>query len=1185
MPIFQRVSVRIAKLLLLLLLASFCSTFSYGAAADRITGSLTSGRTVTLEGHLARRALPQFDQGPIDPATRLDMITLIASPTAVQQKALTQLLAQQQDPKSLNYHRWLTPEQYADRFGLSRNDAQQIAAWLKAQGFSEIHVARGRNWVSFSGTAAQVQSSFSTEIHNYNVNGEMHYANATAPAIPAALAGIVTGLRGLHDFYPKPMGIGRNAEMRPYYDSSVYGDLVAPGDIATIYDINALYSAGIDGTGETLAVMGQTDIYLADIADFRSGFGLPAIACTTNGEGVITACNDPHFQYVLNGPDPGLSTKGDIKEADLDLEWAGAVARGAQLIYVNSSNTLASYYYSIDNDLAPVISLSYGECESDDNDIAGDETELQTANSEGITFVNASGDSGAAECDYFATVTSGNLATQGLAVSYPASSPEVTGVGGTAIPFTDLTGTYWGTSNGTFGGTALSYIPEQAWNDDLEFAQYCVPNANTDYCKQGGSTAHSGWVPITSEATAQTDISIASSGGGASNCAFLNHAGQCFAGFTQPSWQTVTVPSQASARFSPDVSFLSTPNFPGYIICTQLSELGLSGSGSSCAPGGTAGITDALNLDARSISGGTSISTPLFAGIVALLNQYLAGASSPGLGNVNPTLYALAETPSNKAFHPVTTGDNNVYCEVGTPSSEPSGIQCPGSGVFGFAASNADATTGYNLVTGLGSVDVNNLALAWAASRSSSSVSLGATPSQPYQSESVTLTATTTPSTAIGNVTFNNGATVLGTASLSTGTASLVISTLPVAANSITATYNGDGGLSSSTSSAVTVTVVPAFTLSSSAGTVTVNPGQSGSATITVAQASGFSGALTFSCSGLPSGASCTFTPNGTTHASVALTIATAASTPGGSTPITITATTGGSSPLTNTTQITLAVEEFTLSANSSTITVVAGQSGSSNITVAPANGFSQALTFSCSGLPSGATCAFTPNGTTQTTVALSVATTASMGASSGSISITATTSGSNPSTNTAQITLTVTPGPSFAIAAGATSYQVKQGQSVTATVMMTGSNGFNSSVTYTCTDPASESTCTGPSAATTAASVTFNITTTAPTSAALVPFNTGMRVFYAALLPGLGIVFAAKPRRRWLRGMRLLSLILMLGFSTAWLASCGGGSGGGESGTPNPGTPTGSYTITVNATAGGTAPSSGPVTFTLAVQ
>ncbi len=447
--------------------------------------------------------------------------------------------------------------------------------------------------------------------------------------------------------------------------------------------------------------MGQTDIYLADITDFRTGFGMSAISCTTNSSNVITACSDPHFSYVLDGVDPGLSTNGDISEADLDLEWSGAVARGAQLIYVNSTDTFNSYYYAVSQNLAPVISLSYGFCEFADTLLSSDESVLQQANLQGITFVNSSGDSGAAECDDSSTVTATSLATQGIAVSYPASSASVTGVGGTAIPLANFTSTYWGTTNGTDGGTALSYIPEQAWNDNSEIFQFCQANPTNTFCSTGNGTG----TAITSAVTSQNAIGISSTGGGASNCSVhtVNNTA-CVSGFPKPSWQTVTITGQTT-RLTPDVSFLATPNFPGFIFCTPLSELqNTSATTSSCA----SGISNAVENNG-SLIGGTSASAPIFAGMVALLNQYTA---SPGLGNVNPMLYSMAGTPSNSAFHPVTVNSNTVYCVAGTPSTQPVALQCPGTGVLGFQASNSDPTTGYNMVTGLGSVDVNNLAVA-----------------------------------------------------------------------------------------------------------------------------------------------------------------------------------------------------------------------------------------------------------------------------------------------------------------------------------------------------------------------------------------------------------------------------------------------------------------------------------------
>jgi subtilase family serine protease len=404
-----------------------------------------------------------------------------------------------------------------------------------------------------------------------------------------------------------------------------------------------------------------------------------------------------------------------LTEADLDIEWSGAVARNAQIIYVNApvSSTTGgvwdAWYYAVDNLIAPVISLSYGSCEFFDNNVLdatgqplSDEVELMKANSEGITFLNSTGDAGAAECDgpTNSQTTPANLAVGGLAAAYPASSPEVTGVGGTAVTYpAGFSATYWGTANGPDGGSAQNApLPETSWNDDEELI----------LLQSGTDAAY--W---------QEHYAIVSTGGGPSNCAEQSaDNSNCVAGFGQPSWQTVTLSGQSGARFSPDVSLAASPNFPGYIFCTPQNAWisGSSTTSSTCVSGiaGALALNDTSGNPAPSLVGGTSASTPVMAGIVVLLNQYL-GAS--GLGNINPTLYSLAATPSNLAFHPVTTGDNNVFCEVGQPLAPwPVAMQCPAAGVFGYSASTSDALTGYNLVTGLGSVDVANLAVAWADS-------------------------------------------------------------------------------------------------------------------------------------------------------------------------------------------------------------------------------------------------------------------------------------------------------------------------------------------------------------------------------------------------------------------------------------------------------------------------------------
>lgn len=875
---------RRACVYLLLIATIFCS-LSFAVTPDRISGSLTAGQTVTLSGNVHRKALPQYDQGPVDPAFQLTYMTLLTTSTPSQIKALQDLLAQQQDRKSVNYHKWLTPEQWADRFGLSNNDVRKLTTWLKSQGFTILSVAHGRNWIVFAGTAAQVQNTFGAEIHHYKVDGEAHFANSTAPRVPAALSGIVTGITGLNNFRLKPMNVkSTRAALAKYYDNIFSTpDFIAPGDIATIYDINALITAGFDGTGQTLAVAGQTDVYLADLNDFRTGFNLPTISCTADSNGqVTTSCNTSNFQYILNGPDPGVSL-GDLTEADLDLEWSAAVARGAKIIYINSGGTangvFDAWHYAIDNNVAPVISLSYGNCEFNDNFVLSstgvplaDELELMKANSQGITFLNSSGDSGAAECDPSQDAATGNLAIGGIAVSYPASSPEVTGVGGTAITYPGgFASNFWSTTNGANGGSAQNPpLPETSWNDDEELALAF------------GQFNAEGW---------QQNYAIVQTGGGASNCAeqTANNL-SCQAGFPQPSWQTVTVPGQASVRFSPDVSLLGSPNFPGYIFCVASDAwIGGSSTASTCAGGIPAALalTDSNGNPAPSVVGGTSASTPVFAGIVTILNQYLS--ASGGLGNINPMLYTLAKN-SPSAFHQVTTGDNDVYCEVGTPTSMPTALQCPAAGVLGFSASNADSTTGYNLVTGLGSVDANNLATAWLAALPGFSMSAGAAnPTSVSAGNSATTTVTITPQNGFsGTVNFScSGTTGVScsfnptTVSGSGSTQATIQTTADMATGATTVTVKGtSGAVSSSTSVNLTVmATTQSYTLTPANTSYQVAQGSNATVNVTLTPTNGFNLPVTYTCTDSVSESTCTG-PNGpTTSTAVSFTVTTTAPT------------------------------------------------------------------------------------------------------------------------------------------------------------------------------------------------------------------------------------------------------------------------------------------------------------------
>jgi hypothetical protein len=587
----------------------------------RIAADVDESQRAQLRGNLHPLARPQFDQGKVDPSFKLERITMMLQPTAAQQADLDRLLAAQQNPTSRNFHQWLAPEQYAERFGIAQSDLNKVTAWLQAQGFDIVEISRSRNWIAFNGTGAQVESSFHSEVHNYTTNGNMFFANSAEPSVPAAFAGVVAGFRGLNNFPIKPRGLESvGAAVQPDFTSSVSGNnYISPGDFATIYDLNPLYSNTpvIDGTGQKIAIVGQSNVVLADIAKFRALSGLPA--------------NVPQVKLVTGSTDPGI-VDGDVQESSIDIEWAGAVAKNATIIFVYSGNgAFDSLAYAISNNLAPVIGVSYGACEPQfsASDFSALVALAQQANAQGITIISSTGDGGATDCD-------GDLghfpAILGLNVDVPASFPYVTGVGGTA--FNEGNSVYW-KAKGTTDviSSALAYIPEKVWND-----------------------------------SAQSESKLAAGGGGAS------------AIFGKPAWQTGSGVPGDGARDVPDVSVNASTVHDSYLVCTQIHATTGAPLTSGCQNGFRNSTTD-LNLTAF---GGTSFGAPTFAGIVALINQKTA---SSGQGNINYILYPLAAS-SPAAFHDITTGDNTSPCITGSEN-------CPNGGSIGFtAATGYDPSTG-----------------------------------------------------------------------------------------------------------------------------------------------------------------------------------------------------------------------------------------------------------------------------------------------------------------------------------------------------------------------------------------------------------------------------------------------------------------------------------------------------------
>ncbi len=693
------------------------------AQQDRITTAIDSRRPVVYRGSVPRLAQPQDDQGAVDPEFRLGNITLMLGPSAAQQAAMEQLLAEQQDPASPHFHDWLTPEAYADQFGASAADLDKIATWLRSEGFTVKYTARGRDFISFSGTASQVQIALHTSIHRFRSGGKTHFANSADFSLPAAIAPLVTGVLGLHDFHPR----APHKRMASDFSSADGTNFLLPDDFAAIYNLLPLYNYGYTGAGQSIAIVGQSDIDLGDIEAFRDTWDLPGLP----------------IQMVSVGNYPGINE--DSVEADLDLEWAGATARFAQLIYVYSDDAGYAATFAIDNNLAPVLSESFGLCEaqavSNGMSLLSLEAEAQKANSMGITWLASSGDSGAAVCDPDAPI-----ASHGLAVGIPASVPEVTAVGGTE--FNEGSLTYWSASNGPYGGSALSYIPEVSWNDTV------------------------------------ANGSLAASSGGLS------------AYYKKPTWQTGPGVPNDGARDVPDISLNASDVHDAYVVVTGGQAVGI---------------------------GGTSASSPALAGILAVLNQFLVAnkvQAKAGLGNINPKLYNLAAGTSG-SIHDVIGGNNIVPCQSGTQDCV--------NGSFGYTAGK-----GYDLVTGLGSVDAYTLITTWAGLPvTATTMTLTANPATILASGSAVLTATVKAATGTisptGPVSFSMGGTVLGAATLSgsggTATASITVfgSQLLTPSNTVQVSYAGSPTFSAS-SAAATLNLGTPTVNSSETLTVTPNP-------------------------------------------------------------------------------------------------------------------------------------------------------------------------------------------------------------------------------------------------------------------------------------------------------------------------------------------------------------------------
>ena len=407
-----------------MLLLAFAGTL-YAQVGPRIVGRPDNSAVVRIPGTTHPFVAIATEIGRVPGSMPMERMLLHLTSSPEREAALVQLLADQQDPSSPRYHAWLTPEQFGEQFGAAREDIDAITGWLGSQGFQVTEVAAGRRSIEFSGAVQQVEAAFHTQIHFYQWDGRRHTANDTDISIPAALAPVVAGVASLHNFGARPLHHFLSA---PVAQTDFTGGIrgLSPYDFAAIYDVSPLWTAGFDGTGQSIAIVGESDIKVSDVTGFRALFGLPA--------------NSPTI--VVNGKDPGI-VSGDETESDLDVEWAGAVAKGATIKFVTSASTGAtdgitlSAQYIVQHSTAPVMSLSYGLCEADMGSGNAFYSSLwQQAAAEGIAVFVAAGDSGSAGCDApYATSSAGkNITTpasHGFGINGLASTPYNVAVGGT----------------------------------------------------------------------------------------------------------------------------------------------------------------------------------------------------------------------------------------------------------------------------------------------------------------------------------------------------------------------------------------------------------------------------------------------------------------------------------------------------------------------------------------------------------------------------------------------------------------------------------------------------------------------------------------------------------------------------------------------------------------------------------